>query len=79
MSYMWLVSVADEPADSALKLTMRFVESVVDAKLPDFGELAFDAIEPRRIGRRPNQATLFSRAQRRISGRLCGEKLSRMR
>ncbi|MCX6143691.1 MAG: hypothetical protein NTZ35_10745 [Ignavibacteriales bacterium] len=37
---------------------MRFVKSVVDAELPDFSELAFDPIEPRSIGRRPNQANI---------------------
>jgi len=53
-----LVAIADEPRYSALKLTMGFEKSVVDAELPDFGELAFDPIEPRSIGRRPNQANI---------------------
>jgi len=56
--FVALVAVADEPTDSALKLTMSFVESVIDAELPDFGELAFDSIEPRSIGRRPDQANI---------------------
>ena len=49
-----LVAVTDKPPHSALKLTMRFIESVVDAELSNFSELAFDAIEPRSIGRGPN-------------------------
>ena len=53
-----LVAVTDEPSHGALKLTMRFIESVVDAELPDFSELAFDPIEPRSVGRCPNQGNV---------------------
>ena len=53
-----LVAVTDKPPHSALKLTMRFIESIVDAELSNFSELAFDPIEPRSIGRGPNQADI---------------------
>ena len=57
-----LVAVTDKPPYSALKLTMRFIECVVDAELSDFSELAFDPIEPRSIGRGPDQTNIvFSR------------------
>ena len=53
-----LVAVTDEPPHSALKLTMRFVKSIIDAELPNLGELAFDPIEPRSIRRCPDEANI---------------------
>ena len=53
-----LVTATDELSDSTLKLTMRFVISVIEAELPDLGELRFNAIEPGSVRWRPNQTNV---------------------
>lgn len=60
---LWLivlasVTVTDKSTHSSLQLTMGSEIGVVETELPDLGELAFDAIEPGSIGRRPDQANI---------------------